>query len=205
MTQENLEPLRDDVAATILSGKKLINWIASKQDGFEIKKGKSARISATLLDLALEHHAGIVHLLDARIYGSAFALLRVEFEAFIRATWLQLCATPDELADFERNDTLNLTFGQMINAIEQHQDFQYKVLSVLKQNAWRAMNGYTHGGLHQVVRRMKNGNIQPNYEPEEVVEVLKASGYLALQSLLQIARLAENTDLEEEIIKKLRG
>lgn len=143
--------------------------------------------------------------MDARIYGSAFALLRVEFEAFIRATWLQLCATPDELADFERNDTLNLTFGQMINAIEQHQDFQYKVLSVLKQNAWRAMNGYTHGGLHQVVRRMKNGNIQPNYEPEEVVEVLKASGYLALQSLLQIARLAENTDLEEEIIKKLRG
>lgn len=38
MTQANLEPLRDDVTATILSGKKLVNWIASKQDGLEIKK-----------------------------------------------------------------------------------------------------------------------------------------------------------------------
>jgi hypothetical protein len=204
-SSSNLNPLNEDVAATLASAKGLAHWIATRQDGLEVKKGGHARISATLLDLALEHHVGIVHLLDARIYGSAFALLRIEFEAFIRATWLQQCATPKELNAFEKNDTFNLTFGQMINAIEKHQDFQGKVLSGLKESAWKAMNSYTHGGLHQVTRRMKNGNIEPNYEPDEVIEVLKASGYLALLALLQIARLAENVDLEKEVNTKLRG
>ena len=78
-------------------------------------------------------------------------------------------------------------------------------LSKLKKNAWKAMNGYTHGGLHQIARRMKSGNIQPNYESEEVIEVLKMSGFLSLMATLQIALLAENVDLEKEVNAKLHG
>jgi hypothetical protein len=204
---DEIPPLthREDVAKTLASGKSLVNWIVTRQNGLQVKSDGRARIPASLLDLTLEHHAGIVLLVNSFVYASAFALVRVMFESFVRAVWLQLCATPLQLETFIEKDTFDLHIGDMIDEIEKHEYFQDKVLSRLKKNAWKAMNGYTHGGLHQIARRMKSGSIQPNYESEEVIEVLKMSGFLALMATLQIARLAENTDLEKEVNTKLRS
>ena len=102
-------------------------------------------------------------------------------------------------------DDLPLNFGQMIDAIEGHRDFADKVLSGVKKSTWTAMNGYTHGGMHQIARRIKGNSIEPNYEPEEVIEVLKASGFFALMALLQIARLAGKGELEKEVSARLSG
>jgi hypothetical protein len=203
MTLPGPPPLRQDVATILASAQELVNWIAIRQDGLEVQTGNSTRIPGLLLDLALEHHVGIVHLVSGRINGPAFALIRTEFEAFVRAVWLQLCATPQELEAFVEKDALPLNFGQMIDTVETHKDFEDKVLSGLKKNTWDAMNGYTHGGMHQVARRIKEDSIEPNYEPEEVIEVLKASGFLALMALLQIARLAGKVDLEKEVSTRL--
>jgi hypothetical protein len=196
---------REDVAKTLASGKSLVDWIATRQHGLQVKSDGHARISASLLDLTIEHHAGIVLLVNSFVYASAFALVRVMFESFVRAVWLQLCATPQQLETLIEKDTFDLHIGDMIDEIEKHEHFQDKVLSKLKKNAWKAMNGYTHGGLHQIARRMKSGNIQPNYESEEVIEVLKMSGFLSLMATLQIALLAENVDLEKEVNAKLHG
>jgi len=45
---------------------------------------------------------------------------------------------------------------------------------------------------------LKSGSIQPNYEPKEVAEVIRAAGFFALLSLNQIAQMA---DAEELVIK----
>lgn len=203
MTLLGPPPLREDVASLLVSAHQLADWIAIRQDGLEVKAGNATRIPGILLDLALEHHVGIVHLVAGRMNGPAFALLRIQFEAFIRAVWLHICATPQEVEAFVDKDLLPLNFGQMIDAIESHKDFSDKVLSGLKKSTWTAMNGYTHGGMHQVARRLKGNTIEPNYEPEEVIEVLKASGFFALMALLQIARLAGNADIEREVIARL--
>lgn len=205
MTLPSPLPLREDVAAILASAQELVNWIAIRQDGLEVKIGNSTRIPALLLDLALEHHVGIVHLVNGRINGPAFALIRTEFEALVRAVWLQLCATQQDLEAFVEKDALPLNYGQMIKAIESHKDFADKVLSGLKKSTWNAMNGYTHSGMLQVARRMRGESIEPNYEPEEVIEVLKISGFIALMALLQIARLAGKGDLEKEVSASLSG
>jgi hypothetical protein len=137
--------------------------------------------------------------------GSAFALIRAQFETLVRALWLQLCATPEELQAFAASDQRPLKFGPMVMAIESHPSFEGKVLSGIKLHAWKAMNGYTHGGMHQVARRIKSGSIEPNYEPEEVIEVLKASGYFALMALQQIARIASDEALASEVGALLNG
>ncbi|MEI6804784.1 MAG: hypothetical protein WCK83_16620 [Burkholderiales bacterium] len=205
MTLPSPPPLRDDVASTLASAQELVNWIAIRQDGQEVRTGNSTRIPALLLDLALEHHVGIVHLVTGRMNGPAFALIRTEFEAYVRAVWLHLCAKPQELKAFVEKDTLPLKFGQMIEAIESQKDFVDKVLSGLKKSTWTAMSGYTHGGMHQVARRVKGGSIEPNYESDEVIEVLKVSGFFALMALRQIARLAGDGDLEKEVTARLVG
>jgi len=65
----------------------------------------------------------------ARIYGPAFALIRAQFEAFVRGTWLRLCATPAELKRFTDSDKIKQEFWELIDAIEAHPEFADQVLS----------------------------------------------------------------------------
>lgn len=196
-------PLRNDVAAVLQSAQQLMIWIAERQDGLEIKTDNATRVPGVLLDLCLERHVGIVQLVTSRINGSAFALIRSQFESLVRGLWLHLCATADELNEFVEKDRLPLNFGEMLDVIEQHADFGDKVLSQYKIEGWKAMNGYTHGGTHQIARRVKAASIEPNYQPEEIIEVLKASGLFALLALLQIGRLAHNEKMIAEVGERL--
>jgi len=198
-------PLRDDVAAVLHSAQQLVTWIAERQDGLEVKTANAIRVPGVLFDLCLEHHVGIVHLVHGRVNGSAFALIRSQFESLVRGLWLHLCASAEELQQFVEKDRLPLNFGEMLEVIEQHPDFGDKVLSQYKIEGWKAMNGYTHGGMHQIARRVKATSIEPNYQPEEIIEVLKASGLFALLALLQIGRLASNEKVIAEVSERLNG
>ncbi len=205
MSLSSLPPLRDDVATILKGAQDLVRWIALRQDNLEIKSSDAVRVPGALLDLCIEHHVGIVHLLSSRINGPAFALVRVQFESLIRALWLQTCATREELRRFIENDCLSLKVGQMIDAIEKHSDFSDKTLSCVKSKVLKSMNGYTHGGMHQVARRISARNIEPSYGPEEIIEVLKASGTFALMALLQIGRLAGNERVISDANERLRS
>lgn len=43
---------------------------------------------------------------------------------------------------------------------------------MIKKNSWGPMNDYTHSGSRQISRRFKNNEVSPNYETEEIIEVL---------------------------------
>ena len=77
---------------------KLIQWIDEKIDGLEFKTDGRREIVAGSLDVALEHQKAIILLIANEYYGSAFSLIRVLFEAYVRSLWLNYCATDDDLA-----------------------------------------------------------------------------------------------------------
>ena len=57
------------------------------------------RLAEGCLDVALEHHRAIVLLISHALYGSAFALIRLLFEAYMmRGLWLHRCASEAALA-----------------------------------------------------------------------------------------------------------
>jgi hypothetical protein len=205
MTLQIPPAMPENLAQVHQSALALFQWIAEQMHDLEISSDNTTKVPGALFDLTIEYHAGIVHLVDGRINGSAFSLLRIAFEALIRGAWLQLCATPDELDNFVKKDRLpsDLDFGDMVTAIEAHENFPDQALSNLKHNSWKAMNGYTHGGMHQVSRRFNGNDIEPTYAPEEIIEVLLAAGTFALMALLQIARLAKNENLVRDINQKL--
>lgn len=184
-----------DLDPVLKNARELGGWIAHHQDGLEIKTVDGIRVPGALFDLAIEYQDGIVHLASARIYGPAFALIRAQFEAFVRGTWLRLCATPVELKRFTESDKIKQKFWELIDAIEAHPEFGDQVLSGIHQKVWKAMNSYTHAGMLQVARRMKAGSIEPNYEPAEVLEVIQAAGFFALLALHQIGRMAGDHEL----------
>lgn len=184
-----------DLDPVLKNARELGGWIAHHQDGLEIKTVDGIRVPGALFDLAIEYQVGIVHLASARIYGPAFALIRTQFEAFVRGTWLRLCATPVELKRFTESDKIKQEFWELIDAIEAHPEFGDQVLSGIHQKVWKAMNSYTHAGMLQVARRMKAGSIEPNYEPAEVLDVIQAAGFFALLALHQIGQMAGDHEL----------
>jgi hypothetical protein len=179
-----------NLVSVLKNAHELGNWIAKRQDGLEIKGDKVIRVPGALFDLAIEYQVGIVHLSSARIYGPAFSLIRAQFEAFVRGAWLRLCATPADFKQFTDSDKIKHQFSELIDAIEAHPEFSDKVLSGIHKTVWRAMNSYTHAGMLQVERRIKLGFIEPNYEPTEVIEVIRAAGFFALLALNQIGQMA---------------
>lgn len=204
------DPPEYPVELQVLLGKakELTSWIAQRHDNLEIPNELRGLLSGLLFDLAIEHHVGIVGLVDHHVNGSAFALLRAAMETLVRGSWFQLSATNAQIQNFYDKDVLpdRLSFGDLINEIEGQPDFADKMLSHLKHSSWKAMNSYTHGGMLQLSRRVKDGGtIEPNFDPEEIAEVLMASGLFALIALRQIARLSNNQNLVSEIEAKLDG
>ena len=79
------------------------------------------------------------------------------------------------------------------------------MLSRLKANTWRAMNSYTHGGIQQAGRRTSGTYIEPDFPPEEIIEVVKLAGSFALLAFQQIVIEADRLDLAEEAKRLLAG
>ena len=185
----------DDVKAALEKAREQIVWIRTNLGGIEMKGDHRHRIPAQLFDLAIEHGSGIVHLISGQICASAFALVRSEFECFVRGAWLHHCASDAEIETFIAKDRIDPKLFELIKAVEQHPGFDSKFLSNVKDSAWKAMNGYTHGGIHQVSRRLDGDYIEPSFEDDALLEVIQFSATMALIAFGQIAALAAREDL----------
>jgi len=188
----------DEVKAALEKACEQIVWIRTNLGGIEMKGDHRHRIPAQLFDLAIEHGSGIVHLISANICASAFALVRSEFECFVRGAWLHHCASDAEIEMFIARDRIDPKLFELIEAVEQHPGFDSKFLSNIKGSAWSAMNGYTHGGIHQISRRLDGDYIEPCFEDDALLEVLQFSATMALIAFAQIAALAAREDLVKE-------
>ena len=185
----------NEVKAALNCAREQMSWIRENLVGIELKGDHRHRVPAQLFDLAIEHGSGIHNLIAANICSSAFALVRSEFECFVRAAWLHHCASDAEIETFITKDRIDPRFGALIDAIEQKPGFDSKFLSTVKDSAMKAMHGYTHGGVHQVSRRLEGDYIEPCFEDGALLEVIQFSATMALIAFGQIAVLADREDL----------
>jgi hypothetical protein len=167
-----------------------VEWLRLSVYEKPIPSTNRARAAAACLALAQQHHS-IVLLCEHRLYGSAFALVRVSFEAYVRGEWLISCATDEQVDYFftaKEPPKLDILIGQ----IEIQPTFSEGTLSALKARHWKSMCAYTHsGGLH-VQRWQTPDGVEPNYSLDEVDEVLLFAEIIG--SLAAIATLALSSD-----------
>lgn len=185
-----------------MKGFAIYNWISHNLDDLILDRDKRTLISVGCLDQAIEHHVAICTLLKHQINGSAFALVRLVFEAFIRGVWLGNSATEAQINQYS-NDKLDIKFGTLINDVQKIDGFESKLFEELKDQAWNAMNSYTHTGIMQVGRRFGKEFVYPSYKDEEIIEILKISGSFALLAFQQIAGAGNRLDLANEATRKL--
>jgi hypothetical protein len=190
------------VQIALIKSRDLDSWIDGSLRGVEVAGNHRYRIPGQLFDLAIEHHASVIELVESRLYASGFALVRCAFECFVRGAWLHHCATDDEFQTFIDQDRVP-RMSPMIEALEQKDEFAGGFLSKWREDGWKAMNGYTHGGIHQISRRMQGEYIEPAFEDDALLEIIRFTGAMALLALGQIAAMADNQTLWEETTAKM--
>lgn len=189
------------VEAQILESEELIQWLDSNIDGLDIPSNDRMRLAAGCLDVALEHQESIVLLTANSLFGSAAALVRSEFEAYVRGVWLLYCASDSEVEKFKK-DELEKNFGQLINDIEKHEAFNGGTLSHVKKTSWKAMNSFTHSGLYQIIRRNTENEIMPNYTDEELIDALDTANSFGILTAIAISDMAHNEELAKKVFDR---
>lgn len=79
------------------------NWMLKSSalvDGLEFLSSDRSRVAASLFHLCVEHQQAVHTLVSASLMGSAFALLRPQFEAYVRGVWYHRCALDCQIGAF---------------------------------------------------------------------------------------------------------
>lgn len=185
----------NEIKAALSGGDSNFSWIQTGLDELPVKGDHRHRIPAQLFDLSIDHGSSIQQLIALNQFSSAFALMRCQFECFVRGAWLFHCASDEEIEIFVKKDRIDGTLGSLIEKLETKPPFDCKILSHIKNGSMKAMHGYTHGGLHQVSRRINGEYIESSFEDAELSEVIRLTTVLALIAFAQIATIAEREDL----------
>ena len=186
--------------------RRILSQINHEIDGVEFEsKDERNRLSGALFDTVLDHANAIIVLIENRIYSSAYALVRPLFEGFVRATWLLNCATDDEIELLIEKDKFKKSFGEMLECIESKKDWP-KTLAKAKKNAWKAMHSYTHGGLHQISRKIKASTIEPVIDNEEIDEIIcfaELIGSLSFSAMIAMSKASGKDNVVKKIMESV--
>ncbi len=183
----------------------LIQWLDEHVYDFNFREDahSRSRLAVSCFCVALEHHRAILLLISHNLHGSARALVRVLFDAFIRGLWLLRCATDDDLEYFKKEDKLKKKVEDLIKDIEKRSGDNKMILPMIKSKTWSAMSSYTHTGMSQLSRYNSSEAIGPNYKEDEILEALNFANVFGLLSALWMNSVSSNTNLLNDLGEKI--
>jgi hypothetical protein len=188
----------------IQKSEELIRWLDRQVDGLPLAEdSRRYRLAAGCLDMAMEHQKAMVVLVAKKLFGSAFSLIRLISEAYIRGIWLHRRADENELEKFVKGDVP--MYAHLLDAVERLESHQDKVFSTIKQQSWAAMNAYTHTGFHQIVRRQKEASIEPSYDEAEIIQAVKFANWIGCLAAIAICDLCNNADVANTILERIKS
>lgn len=130
-------------------------------------------------DIALEHHEAIWLLTKSNLNGSAFAMLRLVFDAMFRAFWINKVATEQQIEQ-AFDDRLGFDINKMLDEIKegyfsdrpQEEAHQFDEILQRLKKAWGPMCSYTHSGALQIHQRFTGDELKPDYSQGAIAEAL---------------------------------
>lgn len=151
---------------------------------------------------ALSHFAAINLLIEKKLYGSAFALIRVLFETTIRGLYSYLIFDDVKISSMYRSDNWDTDdfFRSKLSVMCEELDTHLNkdILKDIKDRVYERMCDYTHTGATQIARNFNEENelIEPNFDDELIIDTLEGSNML----FEMISKYYLNIGVEQSII-----
>lgn len=172
----------DDVYALLEKG-----WNTSSQ---------RVRICFAFCKAATEHAISQRVLIEAGLHGTALGIIRLQFEAIVRAAWILHGAKDDWLVKFStpvpdgdfNEPHLGPPIPSMLDAIEAYAPQAVIEFRRLHMTV-KVMHSFVHGGAHLVVHAFRG------YPPEKLIAVLQNRNLLSLMLTNVIVIASQRSEL----------
>jgi hypothetical protein len=181
------------------------SWVHGMIDGLAIPSlptEKRLQLAGACWAAVIDYHQGIVLLTRAGYYGSARALIRPLFEAYIRGVWLKIAATDHEVETAGQDRFPR--FGRMIDVIEVTERVPGDRLTELKAAWWGRMSNLADTGSQQIGTRLTPEHLGNRHHLDEIVDALTWADWTAIQAVRGFGMVAGNTELVRAADEQVR-
>lgn len=177
------------------------NWMvacAALVDGVTFNTTLRARVAVALHHLCIEHHQAAHVLVDNDVRGSAFALYRPQFEAYTRAHWYFACASDAKLEEFVQGGEPP-GMRKLANDLQETLGQPGEIIRRVKDQTWRSMCAFTHGGAIQVKARALKDEIRQSFTDGHTSQLIDSMAVLSYLGALGIAAVADDGELANRL------
>ena len=179
-------------------------WVQQHLDGLTLAEPcKRSYLSGACLHASIEHGMAILVLVDEGLYGSALALIRLQFEAYVRGLWLAQCASDSEVDKAGHDEFPKI--NSMIESLEKPGLLDSALLSTIKGGAWKSLNSLTHTGYQQIGSRLNQYGIGPYFDDDQIRVALNWAEALTILCTVAFAGLAKDDQLALSALERARG
>lgn len=150
--------------------------------------------SRIMCSVAFEHAESAKVLITVGNFTSAIGLVRLQYEALVRAMWLRYAASDPAVTrlmgqltreDLQRTEKKLPMLTEMLRKLEgRAPDYPMAALLDFRDHLWKPLSSYVHGGVDAVHRHGKG------YPLSLLAQVLKASNALSIIIGMLLAVLA---------------
>ncbi len=153
------------------------------------------RCSAVLCGVVFEHAESVKILLASENFTSATGLVRLQYEALVRALWIFHAASDlvvgkmmSELTAESARVANNLPMmSEMLDSLVGKAPKEATdMLLEFKEYSWKPLSSFVHGGIHAVERHGKG------YPLPLLIQTLKASNGVSMMAAMVLVVLSEN-------------
>jgi hypothetical protein len=160
--------------------------------------------SGNFTQISIEHSCAVRTLSETRMFTSAFVVMRAQFEALLRAIWLLHCASDHQVQRLSapldpdgEQSAKNLPQPQvMLDALAKVPvaKVPFDALTEFKSSSWKALNSFTHAGLHPLKRLVEG------YPLELIFANVRMSNALSLMAGMHFCTLTGIPNLQKELL-----
>lgn len=196
-------------------GEKELDQVIAKSEQFQIELflqfqpyefGDDSKSLAviSMCDIAQEHAISLRELTKHRLLNSAMGLLRLQYEALVRAIWALYAASDTAIEKLvapltpeneqaAKNGLPGVT--KMMDEIKKKgPPGVHRHLSEFKDYSWQPLNSFVHGGIHAVNRSNTGYPVHIHYS------AVRQSNNLLHMSAIALAHLVNDGDLVMDIV-----
>src|ERR1017187_4742778 len=158
---------------------------------------------AAFVSLAQSHHEAILVLTgQERLIGSAFALFRPMVEVAYRGLFVAFLAEPAQVEKIKRGGEPYGYFNDLAASL----DNVFNTGGLFIQyagEAWKMLNGLTHGGLEQLTRRIgEDGVLGAHFDPADIANLLSSSTSLLTRTVIPFLQVMQRDEAAHSVSVK---